>query len=86
MSGICRPTPAGNTLYLRISGGGNPSTHTVEMKHRNWCVNLNGRNYITVSGLNLWAGAVNLQGNGNVLQNCQATIPKPLHDHQPGLL
>jgi len=61
----------GNTLYLRIAGGGNPSTHTVEMKHRNWCVNLNGRNYITVSALNLWAGAVNLQGNGNVLQNCQ---------------
>ena len=62
----------GNTLYLRITGGGNPSTHTVEMKHRNWCVDLNSRNYITVSGLNLWAGAVQLQGNGNVLQNCQA--------------
>jgi hypothetical protein len=61
----------GNTLYVRISGGGNPSTHNVEMKHRNWCVNLNGRNYITVNGLNLWAGAVNLQGNGNALQNCQ---------------
>ena len=61
----------GNTLYLRITGGGNPSTHTVEMKHRNWCVDLNGRSYITVSGLNLWAGAVRLQGNGNVLQNCQ---------------
>jgi len=25
-----------------------------------------------VSGLNLWAGAVRFQGNGNVLQNCQA--------------
>ena len=62
----------GNTLYLRITGGGNPSTHTVEMKHRNWCVDINSRNYITVSGLNLWAGAVRLQGNGNVLQNCQA--------------
>ena len=61
----------GNILYVRISGGGNPSTHNVEMKHRNWCVNLNGRNYITVNGLNLWAGAVNLQGNGNALQNCQ---------------
>jgi parallel beta-helix repeat protein len=62
----------GNTLYLRITGGGNPSTHTVEMKRRNWCVDLNNLNYITVSGLNLWAGAVLLQGNGNVLQNCQA--------------
>ena len=61
----------GNTLYLRISGGGDPSTHTVEMKRRNWCVDINGRNYITVSGLNLWAGAVRLQGDGNVLQNGQ---------------
>ena len=62
----------GNTLYLRITGGGDPSAHSVEMKRRNWCVDINGRNYITVSGLNLWAGAVRLQGNGNVLQNCQA--------------
>jgi hypothetical protein len=61
-----------NTLYLRITGGANPATHTVEMKHRNWCVNLNNLNYITVSNLNLWAGAVLLQGNGNVLQDCQA--------------
>jgi hypothetical protein len=61
-----------NTLCLRITGGANPSTYTVEMKHRNWCVNLNSLNYITVSNLNLWAGAVLLQGNGNVLQNCQA--------------
>jgi hypothetical protein len=62
----------GNMLYLRISGGADPSTHTVEMKRRNWCVDLDGRNYITVSGLNMWAGAVRLKGNGNVLQNCQA--------------
>ena len=62
----------GNTLYLRITGGGDPSAHAVEMKRRNWCVDINGRNYITVSRLNLWAGAVRLQGNGNVLQNCQA--------------
>lgn len=62
----------GNTLYLRIGGGGDPSSHTVELKRRNWCVDLNGRNYITVNGLNLWAGAARLKGNGNVLQNCQA--------------
>ena len=43
----------GYTLYLRITGGTDPSSHTVEMKHRNWCVNLYYRNYITVSGLNL---------------------------------
>src|SRR5208283_541957 len=50
----------------------NPSAHTVEMKHRDWCVDLNGHNYIIVSNLNLWAGAVRLTGNGNVLQNCRA--------------
>ena len=62
----------GNTLYLRIAGGANPSAHTVEMKHRNWCVDLNGQSYITVSDLNFLAGAIRLTGNGNVLQNCQA--------------
>jgi len=61
----------GNTLYLEIAGGASPSTHTVEMKHRNWCVDLNGRNSITVSGVNLWAGAVRLNGNGDALVNCQ---------------
>ncbi len=62
----------GNTLYLRITGSGDPSAHTVELKHRNWCVDVNGRNNITVSNLNLWAGAARLSGNGNMLQNCQA--------------
>ena len=62
----------GYTLYLRITGGNDPSPHSVELKHRNWCVNLYYRNYIAVSGLNLMGGAVRLQGNGNILQNCQA--------------
>ncbi|HXC98104.1 MAG TPA: hypothetical protein VN048_02100, partial [Verrucomicrobiae bacterium] len=62
----------GNTLYLQISGGGNPTTHAVEMKNRNWCVDVNGMNYITVSNLNIWAGAVRLNGTGGVLANCQA--------------
>ncbi len=61
----------GNILYLRIAGGGDPSSHMVEMKHRNWCVDLNGRNYIVVSNFNLWAGAARLKGNGNALQDCQ---------------
>ena len=46
----------GYTLCLRIAGGKDPSSHTVEMKHRNWCVNLPYRNYINVCGLNLWGG------------------------------
>jgi hypothetical protein len=62
---------AGNTLYLRIAGGGNPSARTVEMKRRNWCVDFNGRKCIVVSGLNLRAGAVRLNGRENVLQYCE---------------
>jgi len=63
---------AGYTLYLRIAGGNDPSGHTVEMKHRNWCVNVYYRNFITISGLKLVGGAVRILGNGNILQNCQA--------------
>jgi len=62
----------GNTLYLRISGGADPSAHSVEMKRRNWCVDVNGRNNIIISDLNLQAGAVRFQGNHNRLLNCQA--------------
>jgi hypothetical protein len=61
-----------NALYLQITGGGNPAAHTVELKHRIWCVNFNGMSYVTVTGLNLWAGAVRMNGTGDVLQNCQA--------------
>jgi hypothetical protein len=60
----------GNTLYLRMAGGDDPSAHSVEMKRRNWCVDIDGRNHITVNGLKLWAGAARLRGNGNELQNC----------------
>ena len=62
---------SGNQLHLRLTNGDNPANHLVEMKHRNWCV-LDNYNCVTVSGFNFWGGAVCLQGNGNVLQNCQA--------------
>jgi hypothetical protein len=62
----------GFLLDLRITGGEDPTPHLVELKHRDWCVNLYYRNYITISGLNLRGGAVRMQGNGNILQNCQA--------------
>lgn len=45
---------AGNILNLRVIAGGNPSSHAVELKRRDWCVDFNGQNYITVTGLNLW--------------------------------
>ena len=63
---------SGNRLYLRLTNGENPANHVIEMKHRNWCVDMNNVNNNLVSGLNLWGGAVRLQGNDNVLQNCQA--------------
>ncbi|MGA2248631.1 MAG: hypothetical protein ABSH48_27055 [Verrucomicrobiota bacterium] len=62
----------GYMLRLRIAGGNDPTPHTVEMKRRSWCVNLYYRNYVAISGLNLWGGAVRLQGNGNLFQNCRA--------------
>ena len=62
----------GYVLYLRITSGCDPSSHIVELKHRDWCVNLYYRNYILVTGINLRGGAVRILGNGNVLQNCAA--------------
>jgi len=62
---------APNTLYLRITGSANPSSHLVEVKHRNWCITLTG-NYVTVSGVQTRAGAIQISGTGNVLDNCDA--------------
>jgi hypothetical protein len=62
----------GNSLYLRITGGADPTTHLVERKQRLWCVNYNSRSYISVRNLNLFGGAVNMSGNSNVLENCHA--------------
>ncbi len=61
-----------HTLYLRIAGGANPTTAVVEMKRRPWCIDMNGQNYIIVRGLNLRAGAVQLNGTGDTLENCNA--------------
>ncbi len=67
-----QPGGSGNQLYLRLTNGDNPANHVVEMKRRNWCVEMVNVNNNLVNGLNLWGGAVSLIGNGNVLQNCQA--------------
>ena len=63
-----------NYLCLRTDGGGNPGTHKVEMKRREWCIDLKNRNYIVVRGVWLRAGAVRMQGSGNVLEDCNATF------------
>ncbi|HYG33576.1 MAG TPA: right-handed parallel beta-helix repeat-containing protein [Clostridia bacterium] len=67
-----QPGEGNHTLYLRVAGMENPAGRVVEMKRREWCVDVHGRDYITVRGLRLRGGAVRLKGNGNVLENCQA--------------
>lgn len=59
-----------NTLYLQVTGGGDPTSHTVELKRRLWCVDFNGQSWIVVRGLNLWGGAVRMNGNDDSLENC----------------
>ncbi len=63
---------APHTLYLRMAGRADPSAHLVEMKRRNWCVDINGLNFIVVSNVALCAGAVRLNGEGLVLDSCDA--------------
>lgn len=64
--------PATSTLSLRISGGGSPSGHTVEMKRRSWCISINDYDYIIVRGIQTRGGAILLEGTGNQLVNCDA--------------
>lgn len=61
-----------STLSLRITGGADPTGHVVEIKRRNWCVNVSGFDYVTVRGLKTIGGAIRLNGTGNVLENCEA--------------
>lgn len=63
---------APHTLYLRITGGANPGTHVVEMKRRNWCISIGSINYVTMNGLQTRAGAIQINGTGNVLANTDA--------------
>lgn len=59
-------------LHVRLDGGADPSAHAVEMKRRPWCLDVNGRNHITVRGLKVLAGAVRLNGVSNRLEDCEA--------------
>lgn len=63
---------APHVLHLRIAGGADPAGRLVELKRRSWCVNINGQNFITVSNLAFRAGAVRLDGEGLVLDRCDA--------------
>lgn len=59
-------------LYLQIPNGGDPNSHFVEMKRRVWTVNLTNISYVTVQGLKLRAGAVQMsRGYGLALIGCE---------------
>ena len=64
--------PATSLLSLRIAGAGDPTGHLVEMKRRNWCVDINGVDYITVRGIKTVGGAIRMNGTGHVLTDCDA--------------
>lgn len=61
------------TLFLRISGAADPAGHLVEIKRRNWCINVGGYQYLTLRGLRTIGGAIRLDGSGLILENCDAT-------------
>lgn len=67
----------GETLYLRAPGGANPGDFRIERKARPWCVQIEGRQHIVVRGLQIRGGAVLLNGNNLVLENCY--IRNPTH-------
>jgi hypothetical protein len=50
--------PASQTLYQWSSDGANPAAHTVEAKQRNLGVDLSGRSYTSLIGVNLKATAL----------------------------
>jgi autotransporter-associated beta strand protein len=59
-------------LYLQIPGGDDPNAHLVEVKHRVFTVNLTNVNYVTVRGLHLRAGAVQMAAGKNLgLADCE---------------
>ena len=65
---------------LRIAGAANPR-RVIEMAWRNWCVDVNNLNYITVRGLKLRAGHRADQRRSNVLENFARRVSsQPLPD------
>ena len=71
-------------LSLRITGGADPTGRVVELKRRNWCVNVNGYDYITVRGVKTVGGAIQLNGTGNIFENCDASFMSHFLDANGG--
>ena len=61
---------APHTLHLRITGQADPTGSLVEMRRRTYTVDFAGRSNITVRGLNLRCGDVQMNGSANVLEQC----------------
>ncbi len=60
----------GTTLYLWAPGSVNPSTMVTEAKARKWCVNLSGLSYIEIYGINMFAGAINMNADNCTVEYC----------------
>lgn len=54
-----------NTLYLWVSGGGNPSSKTVEFRRREYAFDLSGKSHIQIEGINLRGSQVNFENASN---------------------
>ncbi|MES2982478.1 MAG: DNRLRE domain-containing protein [Verrucomicrobiota bacterium] len=63
---------APHTLHLRVTGQTNPSVNLVEMRRRSYTVDFAGKSNITVRGLKLRCGDVQMNGSANVLEQCNA--------------
>src|SRR6185312_15879609 len=56
---------AGGSLYLRTPQSGSPSSHDVELKHRQYAFDLSGKSFITVRGINLFASTINTSASSS---------------------
>ncbi|MCY9656807.1 RICIN domain-containing protein [Paenibacillus chondroitinus] len=53
------------TMYLWAPGGVNPSTLNVEIKKRNFCIDLTGVSYVNIEGLNTFGGTIRMADNSS---------------------
>lgn len=62
---------AANTVYLWTPDGASPAGHTVEFKARASAFVLDGRSYVNLTGLNIFAAGISLVNTTNcVVDNC----------------
>lgn len=58
---------ASNTLYIWVSGGGNPSSKVVEAKKREYTFDLDSKSYIEIDGIDIRGGQVNFSASDHCL-------------------